>query len=146
MTTPSLVAALIAWTFARSWRGALIVGTAPFVAGLGMGDRTAALVSFPLSLTLWFSLTAVGVFIYALFPSRFDARGPLFFVRLFVAFALLVPGLFVFTAAIIAYHNVFASLITTAVTLALEATLCLIFAATLLQQNGAGVALLERAS
>ncbi|HTV73896.1 MAG TPA: putative ABC exporter domain-containing protein [Candidatus Acidoferrales bacterium] len=146
MTTPSLVAALMAWTFARSWRGALIVGAAPLVAGVGMGDRTAVLLSVPLTVVLWFSLTAVGVFIYALFPSRFDARGPLFFVRLFVAFALLVPGLFVFTAAVIAYHNFFAALISTGVTFALEAALCLILAATLLQQNGAGVALLKRAS
>jgi hypothetical protein len=146
MTTRSLVAALTAWTFARSWRGAIVVSAAPLVAGLGMNDRGAVILSVPIAVTLWFSLNAVGVFVYALFPSRFDARGPLFFVRLFVAFALLVPGLFVCAATLIVTRNPLAAMVASGVTLALEAALCLILAASLLQQNGAGVAMLERAS
>jgi hypothetical protein len=88
----------------------------------------------------------IGVFVYSLLPSRFDARGPLFFVRLFVAFALLVPGLFVCAAGLMVTHNPLAAMVATGVTLALEAALCLILAASLLQQNGAGIAMLERAS
>ncbi|HEY0797867.1 MAG TPA: putative ABC exporter domain-containing protein [Candidatus Baltobacteraceae bacterium] len=146
MTSSSLVAALAAWTLARSWRGAIVVAAAPLVAGLGMGDHQAAAISVPITVTLWFSLNAIGVFVYSLFPSRFDARGPLFFVRLFVAFALLIPGLLVFASSVIATHSLFLAMLSGCLTYAIEAALCLFFSAALLSQNGAGTAMLERAS
>jgi hypothetical protein len=91
MTMRSLRAHLLLWTCARSWRGAVVVGVALLIAAMGMGDRGAALLLPPAAVILWFSLNAMGVLIYALFPNRFDEHGPLFFVRLLAAMMLLTP-------------------------------------------------------
>jgi hypothetical protein len=91
MTTLSLRARLLIWACARSWRGALIVDAALLVASLGMGDVAAIAPALCAATILWFSLNAMGVLIYALFPYRFDDQGPLFFVRLVAAIALLTP-------------------------------------------------------
>jgi hypothetical protein len=49
--------------------------------------------SVPLSLCAYWSLQALGVGLYAIFPDPIDARGPMLLVRLFVTALYIAPAL-----------------------------------------------------
>jgi hypothetical protein len=143
MTTRSLRASLFIWACARSWRGAIIVDTTLFVAAVSMGDQRAALFLPPAGATLWFSLNAMGILIYALFPNRFDEHGPLFLVRMLAVIALLAPCVTLALIATLLKQNAESVLFYVCLTLVLEALGSLEIAAVRLRYNSSGYSLSE---
>lgn len=135
MTTRSLRASLFIWACARSWRGAIIVDAMLFVAAVSMGDQRAALLLPPAGTTLWFSLNAMGILIYALFPNRFDEHGPLFLVRMLAVIALLAPCLILALIATVLKQNAESVIFYVCLTLVLEALASLEIAALRLRYN-----------
>ncbi len=139
-----LAARVAVWTFARAWRGGTSLAMLPLAAGVGTGSVPFALAGAASALFLWWTLTALGVALYAAFPSRIDERGPILFVRLAGFGALLLPpaaagGLVtVMTAAPLLAASA------AGVVLAAEALGAIAFAAWRFSENGAGIAALER--
>lgn len=137
MTTRSLRASLLIWTFARSWRGAILVDTLLVVAAACMGDRVAALLLPPAGAALWFSLNAMGILIYALFPNRFDEHGPVYLVRMLAAIALLVPCAIVASTAALLKQSTEITVLYASLALLFEAVAALEIAALRLKHNSA---------
>jgi len=145
LSESSLRSRIIAWTFARSWRNGLAFASAPLALALAARDVAGGLLAVPVGIALWWSLNAIGVAFYAAFPSRIDARGPVFLLRAAATGLFFLPPAVVFGfAGMVAGSPAVAALAATAVIL-LEALLALEFAAYRFRENGAGIALLERA-
>jgi len=143
MTTRSLRAALFIWACARSWRGAIIVDATLWIAAINMGDTRAALLLPPAGAILWFSLNAMGILIYALFPNRFDEHGPIFLLRMLAAIALLAPCITLMLIAASLHQNAEAVIFYACLTLMLEALASLEVAALLLRRNSGAYSLIE---
>jgi hypothetical protein len=139
-----LAARVAVWTFARAWRGGTSLAMMPLAAGLGTGSVPFALAGAASALVLWWALSALGVALYAAFPSRVDERGPILFLRFAGFAALLLPpaaagGL---VAGMTAVPLLAAS--AAGVVLVAEAFGAIAFAAWRFSENGAGIAALER--
>ncbi len=81
---------LFAWTVGTSWRLAACLCAG--VLGWALASHSAvALVAIPISIAAVLHLRAVGLALYALFPSTIDQRGPLAFVRALLTYILAVP-------------------------------------------------------
>jgi hypothetical protein len=97
----------------------------------------------PAGATLWFSLNAMGILIYALFPNRFDEHGPLFLVRMLAVIALLAPCVTLALIATLLKQNAESVLFYVCLTLVLEALGSLEIAAVRLRYNSSGYSLSE---
>jgi len=90
---------LAAWTLGRALRGGVALGLAPLCAGLVLHEPPLALAALPVCLAAYWSLQALGVGLYALFPNPIDARGPMALVRTLITAAYIVPALTLGAAA-----------------------------------------------
>jgi hypothetical protein len=86
---------LTAWTFGRAWRGGVSLALAPLVAGLASANVALAITSVPITVAMYWSLQALGVGLYAIFPNPIDGRGPVMVLRLFAT------AIYVFPAAVV---------------------------------------------
>jgi len=139
-----LTARVAVWTFARAWRGGTSLALLPLAAGLGMGSVWFALAGAASALFLWWVLTALGVALYAAFPSRIDERGPILFLRFAGYVALLLPPAAAGGLAAVTTAAPLLAASAAGVVLAAEALAAIAFAAWRFSENGAGIATLER--
>jgi hypothetical protein len=95
LSRSSLRERLTAWTFGRAWRGGVSLALAPLVAGLASANVALAITSVPVTVAMYWSLQALGVGLYAIFPNPIDGRGPVMVLRLFAT------ALYVFPAAVV---------------------------------------------
>ncbi len=83
---------LAGWTYAPLWRDGLVLGLAALGFGLLTADIVRTLTLLVTALALAVLTRAVGVAVFALFPSALDQRGPAVFLRLVVAYVLVAPA------------------------------------------------------
>jgi hypothetical protein len=88
----TLAERLAAWTYAPLWRDALFFGLAALGFGALAGDPARALALLVVALALVVLTRAAGVAVFALLPNALDQRGPAVFLRLALAYALVVPA------------------------------------------------------
>ena len=146
MTTPSLFVRLIFLTLARSWRSALVVGSAPFVLALFTGDPRAALFVYPTALALWWGLNAAALAVYSAFPSKLDFRGPLFVFRVTATIFAASPMLGVFIATVDRTGSLAAALAASDVAAVLTGLPAIAFATWRLRFRGVATSMMERAA
>jgi hypothetical protein len=152
LATSALRERLAILSFARAWRGGLALGIGPALVGVGSADATLALASFPLSLLVWWFLSALGVALYSAFPSRIDASGPAYALRAFFLFALFLPLIALYVAAELLLgaagiaHAAELAIAIAAGFAAVETLLLIEFAAFRIGKNAVGIALLERST
>jgi hypothetical protein len=84
---------LAAWTLGRALRGGVALGLAPLCAGLVLNQPALTLAALPVCLAAYWSLQALGIGLYALFPNPIDSRGPMALVRTLVTAAYILPAL-----------------------------------------------------
>jgi hypothetical protein len=141
-----LRARIAAWTFARAWRGGTAIALGPLAAGIVSGDAALALTALPLSLTTYWSLQALGVGLYAVFPNPIDARGPMMLLRMLLTGLYVVPALAVAALAGAFELGPLASALGFALALALEGWLVVEAASYRFREHGASLATLSRAT
>jgi hypothetical protein len=141
----SLRSRIIAWTFAKAWRNGLAFSAFLAVLAIVVGDARAALLALPLGIGLWSSLNALGVALYAAYPSRIDARGPIFFIRALATGVFILPAGMLFGFVSMATRNPLLAAILAAILIVIEGLLAIEFAAARFNENGAGISMLERA-
>jgi hypothetical protein len=88
----TLAERLAAWTYAPLWRDALFFGLAALGFGTLAGDPARALTLLLVALALVVLTRAAGVAVFALLPNALDQRGPAVFLRLVLAYVLVLPA------------------------------------------------------
>ncbi len=81
-----------AWTLGRAGRGGLALSLAPVSAAIVSGKPLFAVVAVPVCLCAYWSLQALGVALYSLFPNPVDARGPMALLRTLASLVYVVPA------------------------------------------------------
>lgn len=141
-----LRARIAAWTFARAWRGGTAIALGPLAAGVVGGNPALAAGALPLSLVSYWSLQALGVGLYAVFPDPVDSRGPMMLLRMLLTGLYIVPA---FAAAAIAAAfglGPAAAALGFVLMLALEGWLVIEAATYRFREHGAALANLARAT
>jgi len=137
---------IAAWTFGRTWRGAVAIGLAPFAAGVAGGDTTLAIAALPLTFAIYWSLQALGVGLYALFPNAIDARGPLGMIRPLVTMAFALPPIVAAILALSLQVPALGAALAAAVIFILEGILAVELASHRFYERGATLGKLSRGS
>ncbi len=141
-----LRARITAWTFARSWRGALAIGLGPLVAGIVMGDARLAFVALPLVFAAYWALQTLGVGLYAVFPNPLDSRGPMMLLRTLVTFAFAVPAALVGAVLAVWLGDGIIASLGAGVALAAEGWVVVELASLRFSEHGAALATLARST
>ncbi len=141
----SLRSRIVAWTFSKAWRNGVAFGGFLLVIAVARGDTAGALLAIPLGIGLWSSLNALGVALYAAYPSRVDARGPIFFVRALATGVFLLPPAMLFAFVSMLTTNPLLAATLAGIVVVIEGLLAIEFAASRFNENGAGISMLERA-
>jgi len=146
LSSAPLRSRIAAWTFARAWRGAFAIALAPLVAGLFAHDVVLTVVSVPLVLAGYWSLQALGVGLYAVFPDPIDSRGPMMLVRTLLTGAYIVPAAAVALVVGIAHGGPILVALSGALVLAAEGWAVVELASLRFAEHGAALATLGRAT
>ena len=137
---------IAAWTCGRAWRGAVALALAPVAAGIVSGDIVLATAAAPVVLAAYWSLQALGVGLYALFPNPLDTRGPMALVRMFLTAAYAVPALLVAVAAALLHGDPMLVTLAAAATLGAQGWAVVELASLRFSEHGAALATLGRAT
>lgn len=97
---------LFAWIVGTSWRLAFCLAIGLTAWSIAMRQPVVALAGVPLALASVLYLRAVGLALYALFPSSVDQRGPLAMVRALLTYALAAPPAIAGIAIGLVFHTV----------------------------------------
>lgn len=124
-----LWARLAAWSLAPLWRDAALLALLASGYGLLARDPATALTIAIGGLAVAMLTRAIGPAIVALLPNPVDQRGPATFVRLAVAYALIVPPASIALMTGLAAHAPVSGALAALAASALEALLLLVFAA-----------------
>ncbi len=135
---------IAAWTFGRTWRGGLAIALAPLVAGIYAEDAVLASVAVPLVLAGYWSLQALGVGLFALFPNPVDSRGPMMLVRTLLTAAYVVPAALVAVTVAFLHGGPIVVALAAAITLAAEGWAVVELASLRFAEHGAALATLGR--
>lgn len=124
-----LWARLAAWSFAPLWRDAAMLALLAGGYGLLAGDTEIAVTIAIAGLAIAILTRAIGAAIVALLPNPIDQRGPATFVRLAVAYALIVPPASIALMTAFASHAPIGGALAALAASSLEALLLMVFAA-----------------
>ncbi|GAC1497955.1 MAG: hypothetical protein NVS1B2_20440 [Vulcanimicrobiaceae bacterium] len=140
-----LRARIAAWTFARTWRGATAIALGPLGAGAVAHDVRFAL-TVPIVFGAFWALQALGVGLYAVFPSAVDSRGPIVLLRLFVSVLFAAPATLVALGIAAWLANDVLAIAGAAVTLALQGWAVIELATLRLAERGTTFATIARST
>jgi hypothetical protein len=146
LSRSSLRERLAAWTFGRAWRGGVSLGLAPLVAGFASENAPLALISIPVTIMMFWSLQALGVGLYAIFPNPVDSRGPVMLLRLFVTGLFVFPAALVATLSLLSGSGPYLAALGFVLVLAMGGWLVIEFAAFRFREYGASLATISRAT
>jgi hypothetical protein len=146
LSRSSLRERLAAWTFGRAWRGGVALGLAPFVAGVATGDVQLAIISVPVTLTTFWSLQALGVGLYAIFPNPIDARGPVMMLRLLVTLVYVLPACLVAGLSALSGSGAYVAALAFVTIMGIEGWLVVQFSSFRFNEYGASLATISRAT
>jgi hypothetical protein len=134
---------LAAWTLSRAARGGIALGLAPVCAGIVLHNATLAIVALPLACSSYWSLQALGIGLYAVFPNPIDSRGPMAMLRTIVTVAYVLPAFLAGgLAAAFGGGPILASFVAAGV-LVLEGSLAIELASIRFRESGAATALVS---
>lgn len=139
----SLRRRLYVWTLATSWR--TIVPVAAGVAGYALtaGDRALLYAGIAGIAVLVLFLRAVGLTLYAIFPSQTDQRGPVAMLRALVTWLAALPPAVLAVLAAVLWHAPQAGAALGGLLALAEAALLIEFAAVRIASNGVAFARAE---
>jgi hypothetical protein len=139
LSSASLRERLWLWTLSRSWRIAVPLGIVSLVAALGRAQLVGAALAFPAAFAIVWSLTAIGVALYPIFPAP-PERGPVALLRALVTFVFLVPSGAAFAISLIVVPSVAVATLVALGVLVLEGGLLLEFGGAQIGRNSAATA------
>ncbi|HZT13230.1 MAG TPA: putative ABC exporter domain-containing protein [Candidatus Baltobacteraceae bacterium] len=96
---------LLAWMCGTSWRVALALCAGVAAWAIAMRAPGLILAGFPVAAAAVLQLRAVGLVLYALFPSSVDQRGPLALVRALLTYLLALPPALLAVAGALLLHS-----------------------------------------
>lgn len=134
---------LFAWIVGTSWRLAICLSVGLTAWSLTMHQPVVALAGVPLALASVLYLRAVGLALYALFPSSVDQRGPLAMVRALLTYALAAPPAVAGIATGVIFHAVEAGVAAAVLTSAAETIGLIAFASARISGRGVAFAQAE---
>lgn len=137
---------IVAWTFGRAWRGAFAIALAPFVAGVWLQNVVLESAAIPLVLAGFWSLQALGVGLYALFPNPIDSRGPMMLVRTILTLGYVLPAALCGVFVSFAGGGAIVVALAVALGLATEGWIVIELASLRFAESGAALATLGRAT
>ncbi len=134
---------LFAWAVGTSWRLAACVCAA--VVGWAIATRAPiiALAGIPLALAAVLYLRAVGLALYALFPSTIDQRGPLAFIRALLTYLLSAPPAIAGVVIGTVFHTLAGGVLTGLIVSVAETLALVAFASAQIAGRGVAVAQAE---
>jgi hypothetical protein len=141
-----LRARLVAWTLGRSARGGIALALAPACAGIVLGKWQLVAAAMPVCVCSYWSLQALGVALYSVFPNPVDGRGPMVFFRTLATLAYVFPA---FVAGIVSAAlgaDALVSAFVACATLAAEGYGAIEFASSRFREKGAEMALVANAT
>lgn len=86
---------LFAWIVGTSWRLALCLAIGLIAFAATLHNSAVAFAGIPIAIATVLSLRAVGLTLYAMFPSSVDQRGPLAMVRALLTYAFAAPPMMI---------------------------------------------------
>jgi Putative ABC exporter len=86
---------LFAWIVGTSWRLGVCLSVGVIAAAIALHSALVALVGIPIAIASVLYLRAVGLALYAMFPSSLDQRGPMAMVRALLTYAFAAPPMIV---------------------------------------------------
>ncbi len=146
LSSAPLRARIAAWTFARTWRGAIAIALGPLAAGLVLGDAGITFLAVPLVFAVFWTLQALGVGLYAVFPNPLDSRGPMVFVRLIATAIFTVPAIAVAALLGIWFGSDVLAVSVAGALFAVQGWIVLELASLHFREHGAALAMLARAT
>jgi hypothetical protein len=84
---------LFAWIVGTSWRLGVCLTVGLIACAIAVHDALVAFVGVPIAFSTVLYLRAVGLMLYAMFPSSVDQRGPLAMLRALLTYAFAAPPL-----------------------------------------------------
>jgi len=146
LSSAPLRSRIAAWTFARTWRGAIAIALGPIAAGVVLGDVRLMLIAPPSIFATFWALQALGVGLYAVFPNPLDARGPMMFVRILATLAFALPAALAGIAVAIWAGSDMLAIMSASGTFALEGYVVLELASLRFAEGGATLATVARST
>jgi hypothetical protein len=129
-----------AWTLGRAARGGLALSLAPLCTALVLHNWWLAIAALPLCLCAYWSLQALGIGLYAIFPNPIDSRGPMGLLRMVVTVVYILPAFVAGLAASALSESVLLASAVTCTALVVEGLLAIELAAIRLREQGAVIA------
>ena len=142
----SLRSRLVAWTLGRTWRGGASLACGPVAASAVAGHPAVAVAALPITLAAYWSLQALGIGLYAIFPSPLDARGPIALLRLLTSVAYLAPASIVAVIVIVLHGTALLAALGFAVALAIQGWVVIELASLRFAESGAPLGTTARAN
>jgi len=146
LSRSSLRERLTAWTFGRAWRGGVALGLAPLVAGLASGNVPLAIDSIPVTVTMYWSLQALGVGLFAIWANPIDARGPVMVLRLFATVFYVFPAALVAALSATSGGGAYLAALAFVLVLIIEGVLVIEFAAFRFREYGANLSTISQST
>jgi hypothetical protein len=146
LSRSSLRERLAVWTFGRAWRGGVSLGLAPLVAGLVSANTPLAIISIPVTVTMYWSLQALGVGLYAIFPNPIDARGPIVLLRLAATGLYVIPAALVGALGALSGSGAYVAVLAFVVVLGVEGVLVIEFSAFRFREYGATLSTISQST
>lgn len=140
-----LRARLLAWTLGRTWRGGTTLAFGPVVAASVAGHPLLAVGALPVTLVAYWSLQALGIGLYAIFPTPLDARGPISLLRLLLTVAYLAPAAIVAGLGLAFGGGLLVAALAFAFAFGIEGWVVVELAALRFAENGASLGAIARA-
>jgi len=134
---------LLAWMCGTSWRVALALFAGIAAWALAMHSLGVALAGLPVAAAAVLQLRAVGLVLYALFPSSIDQRGPLALVRALLTYLLALPPSVVGVAGALLLHSAAIGALLAVGASAAETALLLALASARISESGVAFAQAE---
>ena len=95
---------LYVWTLAGGWRIAVPIAVGVLTAAAVVGSLPLLVLAVPAIVMFVTFLRAIGLALYALFPSRLDQRGPVAMLRALLIWLALMPPVFLWLVLVVAAH------------------------------------------
>ncbi len=134
---------LFAWIAGTSWRLAACLGIGIGSWALALHAGAVAAAGIPIAIALVLYLRAVGLALYALFPSTIDQRGPLAFVRALITYLFAAPPLIAAVMTLVVLRTMGGSIAAGIFCSLVETLLLVAFAAARIAGQGTGFARAE---
>lgn len=134
---------LFAWIAGTSWRLAACLAVGLVAWSATMHLPVVALAGVPLALAAVCYLRAVGLALYAIFPSTIDQRGPLAMVRALLTYVLAAPPAIAGVVAGVLLRSIAGGVATGIVVSAAETLALVAFASARISDRGAAIAQAE---